>query len=171
MSRRNLREAALRSQMKRQGTDFWPTPTLVIEALISHVLPNLRAGAIRECAGGDGRQAPAIRSSGRPVIKIDVVGASSIDFPSDNPRRLASARYTLHAHPFGHHHRLVRSFAEQRCTVIGPGLAAIIDFLTRFARWFVWRWRSKDRWQTPISLARSRLVIEAVREEHLAVAA
>jgi hypothetical protein len=80
--------AAVRPQPRRVGPDFWPTPTSLIAALQSHVLPGLPEGAIWEPAAGDGRLARAMIGAGRTVIQSDLYpqdGGKPYDFLVGEP--------------------------------------------------------------------------------------
>jgi hypothetical protein len=86
-----MMDAALRPQPKRSGVEWWATPSDLIDALITHVLPLLPDGAIWECAAGDGRLAEAIRAAGRHVIASDIAPQDATillgDFLTGHPNR------------------------------------------------------------------------------------
>jgi hypothetical protein len=63
---------AYRPQPVRDGTDFWPTPPCLTNALVQFVLPGLPAGNLWECAAGDVRLARALRAAGRPALASDI---------------------------------------------------------------------------------------------------
>lgn len=64
--------AAQRGQPRRDGPDFWPTPSTLITALVHYVVPRLPPGPLWECAAGDGRLADALDRAGRTVIRSDL---------------------------------------------------------------------------------------------------
>ena len=65
-------DAALRSQPRRPGLDFWPTPPDLINALIADVLSRLPAVPVWEPAAGDGRLANPMCRAGRAVLASDI---------------------------------------------------------------------------------------------------
>jgi hypothetical protein len=64
--------ASLRPQPRRNGADFWPTPSCLIGALTGRVVPILPQAPIWECAAGDGRLSLALRAAGYRVVASDI---------------------------------------------------------------------------------------------------
>jgi hypothetical protein len=81
--------ASLRPQPKRDGSDYWPTPPCLINALIEHVAPTWPPATIWEMAAGDGRVAKALRAAGYCVFASDIEprgdGIERIDFLRGDP--------------------------------------------------------------------------------------
>jgi hypothetical protein len=83
--------SSLRPQPRRNGHDFWATPSCLTTALFEHVLPGLPQASIWECAAGDGRLAQAMRAAGYTVLASDIEprgdAIARIDFLHDEPPR------------------------------------------------------------------------------------
>jgi hypothetical protein len=76
---------SLRPVPARHGPDNWATPSCLLSALTTHVLPAVPPGRIWEPACGDGRLVEAMRATGRDVIATDAYGLNTLDFLHDAP--------------------------------------------------------------------------------------
>jgi hypothetical protein len=85
MTPRRADPPSLRPVPARQGPDHWVTPTCLISALTSYVLPEVPPGRIWEPASGDGRLADAMRAVGRDVTATDAYAVGSLNFLRDAP--------------------------------------------------------------------------------------
>jgi hypothetical protein len=89
MSTRSRDPASLRPQPRRNGTDYWPTPPCLIEALVGRVAPTLPTATFWEMCAGDGRVASALRAAGYRAIASDIdprgEGIARIDFLHEEP--------------------------------------------------------------------------------------
>jgi hypothetical protein len=76
---------SLRPAPARHGPDNWATPSCLLSALTSYILPAVPPGNIWEPASGDGRLVDAMRAVGRDVIATDAYGVHALDFLHDAP--------------------------------------------------------------------------------------